>query len=531
MKRFLILFFSYAAVFCVGYLTVGIIVFYTKPEVKMLPKFIEEILPAPKPGKAERSGLETLDYELLHPQNHDTLTEIIFDTVYGDPNSIFCFRGNAQRSSPTRGFLKKKPQRVVFDWEFETAYDSRMTEFGVWGGGSGWTGQPLVIQWPDSLRKKLFGISETQASNRNLKEVIVGSLSGNIYFLDLLTGRPTRPHLSIGNPIKGTVSADPRMNGLLYAGQGIPNGDRFGAYVFDMFTGREIYHRNGLDPEAKRLWGAFDSNSLIDPKTGYWFHPAENGLIYKALVKGMVGAPAKYRYSSTTHRGQGLEASMGAWKNLGFFADNGGNLFCLDLMHMRPYWIIDNYDDTDASLVVDAENGRPFLYTGNEVDKQGVSGKAYVRKIDAYTGKEMWSVSRICAGTKVGGKTNSGGVLATVLPGKRKASHLVYAIFSRVNNSMEGEFVGIGKKTGEVYFSIPMSAYSWASPIDLYDEDGNCYVFFTDVYGGIYLIDGFSGKMIFYKQFPAVFESSPVAIGNRIVVGSRGKKIYSFLVE
>jgi hypothetical protein len=76
-----------------------------------------------------------------------------------------------------------------------------------------------------------------------------------------------------------------------------------------------------------------------------------------------------------------------------------------------------------------------------------------------------------------------------------------------------------------------MDAYSWASPIDLYDKDGNCYVFFTDVYGGVYLINGVSGAIIVKQRMDAVFESSPVAWGNRIVVGARGNRIFSFVVE
>ena len=76
-----------------------------------------------------------------------------------------------------------------------------------------------------------------------------------------------------------------------------------------------------------------------------------------------------------------------------------------------------------------------------------------------------------------------------------------------------------------------MDYYSWASPIDLYDKAGNCYIFFTDVYGTIYLIDGLSGQIIVKRKTDCVWESSPVAWGNRIVVGSRGKKIVSFVIN
>lgn len=535
MKRFLIIFLSYGLVFCLGYLAVGILAHYYKPEVKMLPAFIEEILPGePEPLALESQALEGMEYAILHPENQDTTVKILFGDQYNDSCGIFCFRGNAQRNRPTRGTLNSKPNSIQLDWEFATGYDSRLSEFGVWGGGTGWTGQPLVVQWPEEARNQLHGLKPEFVTDENFREIVVGSLCGDIYFLDFVTGKPTRPHLSIHNPIKGTVSVDPRMNGLLIVGQGIPNGDRFGSYVFNMFTGEEVLYRTGMDPESRRLWGAFDSNSLIDPVSGYWFHPAENGQIYKALVQtdGTVGKPAKFRYSVAAHPHPGLEASFGAYKNLGFFGDNSGNIFCLNLMNLRPVWLLDNFDDTDASMVIDCnEKGHPFLYVGNEVDKQGVKGKACMRKIDALTGKEIWRIERECYGSIVAGKTNSGGVLATLLPGKQKASNLVYGIFSRTSDQLNGEFVAIDKRTGKERFSIPMQSYSWASPIDLYDKEGRCYVFFTDVYGGIYLIDGLTGAIIVQQRFPAVFESSPIAWGNRIVVGARGNKIYSFLVE
>jgi outer membrane protein assembly factor BamB len=536
VKKVIIIILSYSLVFVVGYLTVGIILHFAKPEVKMLPAFIENALPEVEKEdqlSLQQQSLEGMDYSLLTPTDFDTTVPIYFNEHYNEENGIFCFRGNAQRNRPTRGTISGKPTTIELDWVFETAYDSRMTDFGVWGGGSGWTGQPLVIRWPEEQRNRLFELDPAYLNQEHFKEVIVGSLSGNIYFLDFETGKATRPHLSIGNPIKGTVSVDPRMNGLMTVGQGIPNGDRFGAYLFDLFAGKEMDYRAGMDPTSRRLWGAHDSNPLFDAETGALFWPAENGQIYKTIISSdrTFGATQKFNYGVQQHPDLGLEASMGAFKNLGFFGDNGGNVFCLNLTTMRPVWLFDNIDDTDASLVIETEGKTPFLYLGNEVDKQGPTGTAYIRKLNALTGKEQWHFSRPCSGSNVGGKANSGGVLATVLPGKEKAKGLVFGIFSRPNGTMKGEFVAIDKETGKERYTIPMDAYSWASPIDLYDKKGNCYIFFTDVYGTIYLIDGVTGAIIHKEKTSYVFESSPVAWGNRIVVGTRGKTILSFLVK
>ncbi len=534
MKRKIIIFLVYSFVFVLGYLGTGILLHYVKPEVKMLPRFVEDMLDNDgtwEVKEPEIQDISLLDYELFGISETDSTEQIVFTTSYSEENGIFCFRGNPQRNNPVRGKLKGKPTAFRLDWIFETAQDNR----GTWGGGSGWTGQPLVIQWPQNKKQQLYGATPDFLSQTNNKEVIVGSLCGNIYFLDWEKGIPTRPHLTIQNPIKGTVSVDPRMNGLLVVGQGIPSdSSRFGAYVFNMFSGREVYFRSGLDPTAHRGWGAFDSNSLIDPKSGYWFHPAENGQIYKAKIGNdlTLTKPTKFNFKVNGKREHGLEASMSAWNNLGFFGDNSGNVFCLDLMTMRPVWYFDNLDDTDASMVLDLqENKHPYLYIGNEVDKQGETGMAYIRKLDATTGKEIWKVGRECAATSLNGRINSGGVLASVLPGKEKAKNLVFGIFSRTHNSFAGEFVALNKSTGKEVYKIKLPNYSWASPIALYTKAGDCYLFFTDVFGNVYLVDGLTGKIIHKEHYGVVWESSPVAWGNRIVVGARGNQIYSFVIE
>lgn len=449
-----------------------------------------------------------------------------------DSFSIFCFRGNNHRNAPSRGNIVGKPISVQLDWKFKTRYDDTKTKYGVWGGGSGWTGQPLVVKWSKSQKKQLGITDENFLNDDDALEVIVGSLSGDIYFINFSTGDSTRLHLEIDGPIKGTPSVDPRKNGLLYVGQGINRDGRFGAYVFDMFSGKEVMYQPGADYNAYCFWGAFDSNPLIDYKTGTAFWPAENGQIY-TLQSNDAEHPKvvrKFKYKGKNTRRNGIESSMATIDNYGFFADNDGNIVCVDLVTMEPQWENDNYDDTDASVVVDKEKNDYFLYVGNEVDKRGDSAVANLRKIDAATGKEIWHVDRLCYGYPVMNKTNNGGILATPLIGKKNSSDLVFAIFSRVNKQHKGELVAVDKKTGKERYSFKLDAYSWASPVDFYDEKGNMYLFFTDVWGTVYILDGASGKLIYKEKIGATFESSPVIINDRIVVGTRGRSILSFKI-
>lgn len=449
-----------------------------------------------------------------------------------DTLSVFCFRGNNFRNAPSRGHVTGKPVRVELDWNFRTHYDTTKTKYGVWGGGSGWTGQPLIVNWSRAQKTQL-GINDPAfVANDDALEVIVGSLSGNIYFINLETGDSTRGHLSIDGPIKGTPSVDPRKNGLLYVGQGVGRTGRFGAYVFDMFQHKEIFYQPGADYSAHCFWGAFDSNPLIDYKSGMAFWPAENGQIYTiaSAIEPALKVVRKYKYTSEKTTRNGIESSMAAIDHYGIYADNDGNIVCVDLISMTPQWHTFNYDDTDASIVVDEEKDHYAIYVGNEVDKRGDSASASLRKLDAATGKEIWHVERTCYGTELSGKTNSGGMLATPTVGKGNSSDLVFGIFSRTNKMNRGELVAVDKKTGKERYSITLDAYSWASPVDFYDEHGNLYLFLTDVWGTVYLVEGKTGTVLFKERFGYTFESSPVIVNDRIVLGARGKSILSFKI-
>lgn len=61
--------------------------------------------------------------------------------------------------------------------------------------GVGWTGQPLIIHWDEDVRRLMNINSEFKDSD--LVEVIYPTLDGNIYFLNLVDGRPTRDQLTL----------------------------------------------------------------------------------------------------------------------------------------------------------------------------------------------------------------------------------------------------------------------------------------------------------------------------------------------
>ena len=161
------------------------------------------------------------DEELAEFQN------ISFPSSFNAVEGVTTFRGGPYRDKASHGVLEARPKSLVIKWFFSTTFDKS------WGGGSGWTGQPLVIKWPDSTRKKM-NLNPASKAKTDFTEVIIGSLDGKIYFIDLETGKASRPAINIQNPIKGTLSVDPRGWPLLYAGQGISNTGEFGVRIFSL---------------------------------------------------------------------------------------------------------------------------------------------------------------------------------------------------------------------------------------------------------------------------------------------------------
>ena len=226
---------------------------------------------------------------------------------------------------------------------------------GSYWPGSGWTGQPLLVKWPENVRK-IMNIND-EFKHRDFVEVIYPILDGNIYFLDLETGKATRPKINLGFSIKGTGAIDPRGYPLLYTGMGINSNDTAGTKtsfkyrIYNLINQTELFTFPGNDPVAYRNWGALDSSGVINWQTDTLVQAGENGLIYKSnLTPGLTKKRNNFhvaRYCQiplqivlqSFQRCAGHRRISGFYRNLMFFVDNGGTLQCLDIHKMEPVWI------------------------------------------------------------------------------------------------------------------------------------------------------------------------------------------------
>ncbi len=472
-------------------------------------------------------SVEALEYSITL---FDSLTDgqlSGLEDPYSNACGIFTFRGNHQRNADFHGTVKGRPDTVVVDWVFKTDFDKRVTAYGMWGGGTGWTGQPLYVEWPDSCMERFRKESPALTQHFDKQEIIVASLDAHLYFINFQTGDSSRRSFYVGNNIKGTPSLDPSLNGNLYVGHGIPCTQPFGTLTFNLFTHRQTQFF-GRDRHAWRQWQAYDSSPI---RVGqFLFRLGENGTVYKYLCTGdTLKLHSTLRYRAKGRGAAGIESSMAVYRNYGYFSDNHGNIVCINLNNLQPVWHYFNHDDSDGTPVIEIEDGIPYLYTGCEIDKQQV-GNGYLTKLNALNGEEVWSTAVEGCKTTYNGKHFDGGFYATPLLGQGNCKHLVFANFVRNTPPMSGDFMAFNKQTGEVVYRIPLRYYAWSSPVAFYNENNEMFIFTGDTTGYIYLIDGETGKILFKKWVGNNFESSPVIIDNHVVVGSRGQEIYKFTV-
>ncbi len=461
---------------------------------------------------------------------------------YSKLEGVTAFRGNNYRDNASFGTRTVTDKKLEIVWEKDGL--GAISAHNSYWPGTGWTGQPLLIHWPEDVRKLMNINSEMKA--KDLVEVIYPALDGNIYFLDLATGKSTRDKIEIGYPIKGTGMVDPRGYPILYTGMGInENAGKFTEYkyrIINLLDQKELYSIFGRDEAAFRGWGANDSSALLDSKTDTLLNVGENGLVYRVKMNTRFDKTAgtlsiapqltKYRYRSPFNDEQGIENSPAIYKNYMYFCDNGGTLQCLDLNTMKPVWIYETHDDTDATIVIEETKEGVFLYTANQVDKRGENGKVPVadcniRKLNALTGELVWQKNYQC----VYNYYINGGALGTPVIGKDDISNMVIFNISFTGSNSDGTMVALDKKTGEEIWKKKLTSYSWCSPLDFKSSEGKTYMVYSDFSGYMHLVDPMNGKTLDSVSLQGNVESSPAIYNDTIVVGSYAKKIFGIKIR
>lgn len=478
------------------------------------------------------------DYDISFPRSDE----------YSDIG-VTTYRGNNYRDSGFFGNINISEQKLEEIWSYEIG---GMTGAGSIWPGVGWTGQPCIVKW-DKEMLGMMNVYDKFKNETELIEVIYATLDGNIYFLDLKTGEPTRDYIYIGVPIKGTLSIDPRGYPLLYVGQGLEaaktnDGEErykaFGYRIFSLIDSTLLHEIRGYDTFAPRPgWGAFDSSGILDIKNDTYYECGENGVIYIIKLNTVFNKVAKtvsvnpeitkYKYIYESEYAYGIESSPSIYEKYMYFTDNTGMLICLDLESLKILWAYNTGDDTDASVALDVTEEGVFLYTANEVDKRGEDDFSNIRKFNALTGELLWQVDVPVYYVDV----INGGALASPIIGKGPIKDLViFNICKTLEDSIwSGRLIAIDKETGQIRWEYK-SPYSWSSPVDIYTEDNKAYIVYCEHNGKISLIDALTGTQInqvtlsLGRQYITI-EATPAIYGDILVVGTYAQKIYGVRIK
>lgn len=456
---------------------------------------------------------------------------------YGQEKGIYTFRGNPFRDAPAYGTAALKENKLESVW---TAATGILEVSGRSWTGSGWTGQPLMRRWSREMKQHM-NLPDWAKNDDSMVEVIYACLDGNIYFLDLATGRPTREPMRLGFAFKGSGALDPRGLPLLYVGAGYDSSKgKSRVFIIDLIKQEVLYTFGNVDPVSQRgSLSYFDSSALVDAASDTLIYPGENGLLYlmhlNAAYDPATGTVSvnpdqvlKWRYRGKRSGGSsfwlGMEDSAAVCGGYLYIADNGGHLMCLNLNTLELVWVQDILDDSNATPVLSVEDGRLYLYISTSFHlgwRSSSTAPVPVFKIDAETGEILWQKVYTCHSSD----GVSGGVQSTIAVGKNDLSNYVYVTVSKVGGQYSGVLACIDKNTGEAVWEHS-AGYAWSSPVCVYRPDGSGAVIYCSSDSRMYLLDGKTGAVMDSMDLGGGnVEASPAVWGDLAVVGTRGLKI------
>ncbi len=431
------------------------------------------------------------------------------------------FRGNATRDYYGEGPV---PTHPVVRWRAPKSggYCGTSSNLGVtkvWCG-TGWTGQPNVIEHPNGSI-----------------EVREGAYDGHYHFLNGRTGKPYRPDLVTGDLAKGSATSDADGYPLYYAGS---RDNDFRIVALD---------RNGGKPAV--LW-SYNSRSnphlvwnddwdgaalqvgdyLMEGCENSWFyiwklnrHYDANGLVQvDPQLKMLVPGYDSQLLDDLGDQDVSIENSVAYDANRGvvYFANSGGLVQGWDVKgildggsHYERVFRFWDGDETDASIVVDADGS---LYVGRHASFN-VPTRPQTRdhqvgslmKLDPTKPNDpvVWSV-------QLGGFEPDGGILGT--PALYKG--VVYTTWT------EGGVAAIDATTGDILWRKELHGPTWSSPVPIDDR-----LIVADGGGGLNCFDisepRREPKLLWHVQLSSsTIESTPAVWHGWIYVGSRDGGIY-----
>lgn len=499
----------------------------------------------------EQRGLTQTVY-----QNGKKVTDLARDMAvsmnapehYGQYDGVMAFRGDSFRQNAAYGTVEVENEELSVEWKYQLG-SIRTADSGTLYG-VGWTGQPAIIKLVYEQRAMWFNLYEEKRNVKPLREVIFAALDGNIYFLDLNDGQPTRDPIKVGYPLKSSVAVHPQGYPVIAVGQAISKlsnktGD-IGFHLYSLLDGKEVLFMNGRKSKQQDQYavnGAFDGSAVFDVNSDTMIVAGENGLIYTVALNseflvqngGVVIEDPEYKInkdvvtlktksSAEADKDTGVESSVAVYNRYIYSADTHGILQCIDSNTMKAVWAADMGDNTDAAIALDFDkDGNLGLYTGNtmyaRLNKSKTKQPVTIRRLDAMTGEEVWKYEINC----VYNKDQLSGCKASPLIGQNEIEHLVIFTVNMTGDKDKSAIIAFDEMTGEVVWQRELDSAAISSPVAVYNKAGKAWIIQADQSGNLYLLDGLTGAVRNVLPLGGEIQASPAVYNDILVIGTCSK--------
>jgi hypothetical protein len=427
------------------------------------------------------------------------------------------FRGNATRSYYGEGPLPTRP-KVLWRYPSGAGMCSTSSSLGVtktWCG-TGWTGQPNVIQHPNGSI-----------------EIRFGAYDGHYHFLNGKTGEVWRPDVVTGDLAKGSASSDPAGYPLYYGGSRdnhlrIMALDRKPPAVLWSLDAEKVPHRvwNNDWDGTPLIVGDY----LLEGGENSWFYVIKLNRRYDSRhlvqvdpkIVMLVPGYDSQLFRDVHDEDVSIENSVAFHDGVAYFANSGGLVQGWDISdvlsggtHYRRVFRFWAGDDVDASIAIDHEG---YLYVARKMEENVSRPESFPRdhqigslmKLDPRRPEHpvVWSV-------QIGGFEPDGGILGS--PALYRGR--VYVTYT------EGGFAAVSMRTGHLLYKVPLPGPTWMSPVPIDDQ-----LLVGDCNGVLHDFDISSPSKPpterWRVQLEGCEESTPAVWHGMIWVGARGGAMY-----
>lgn len=459
---------------------------------------------------------------------------------------VLTFRGNAFRQNAAVGEITSANELSLI-W---TAAASSLRGASQYFYGYEWTGQPAIVKWSTQVRQG-SNIDEDKKNKNALREVIIAGVDGVIRFLDLEDGTVTRNAISMGYPMKGTPSLHsagyPYMTVGQYTRKLKTKTGTIGLRQYNLYNQKEMKLIDGLDGKLHRginRIGSFETSALIDRTSDTLITLGTNGLLYLTSLgtsfdyqAATLSTNADTIVMSSRAKGEkkdelvAVESSHAMYDRYVFYADMGGILRCVDTNFLTTVWAVDTGDAVMAAIALDLSGDDALdLYTANML-KNRKSGSVQIRKYNALSGTELWTVE---IGVAKNTKTKEDvGAKASPVIGQHGLDDLVFFTVTGLNpdgrsklgveDDAKAAIVALEKNSGRIRWAKGLADRSESSPVAVYDKEGNGYIIQCAENGLVVLLDGLTGAKRAELQVEGTILASPAVYNDIMVVGTSGK--------